>query len=239
MRRTLLSLLLSASALGACRSGTVLVPGPGVPTAPESPLRALADAEGVQMTVRAGAWPGGLPITRKVTPVQVTIRNESGRALAIRHGIFSLAAPDGRVFSPVPPVKISGSVPAPLIEGGPGPIHDPGFHSDNFYLAPYYSALYPGVSVYRDPFYFDGPYFGTYYDYWDQVELPTREMVQRALPEGVVEKGGRLDGFLYFERVPADLPKVVYTADLVDARTGRRFGRITIPFAVVEQAPAE
>jgi hypothetical protein len=51
------------------------------------------------------------------------------------------------------------------------------------------------------------------------------------LPEGVLDNGGRITGFLYFGGL--DHPQSVsFTADLVDASTGAHFGRIVIPFDV-------
>jgi hypothetical protein len=54
-------------------------------------------------------------------------------------------------------------------------------------------------------------------------------MLQRALPEGVVEPGGRVGGFLYFQRLEGPGP-FTFSVDLVDAKTGERLGVITIPF---------
>jgi hypothetical protein len=54
-------------------------------------------------------------------------------------------------------------------------------------------------------------------------------MLDRALPDGVVEPGGRVGGFLYFQRLERPGP-FTFSVDLVDAKTGQRFGAITIPF---------
>ena len=57
-------------------------------------------------------------------------------------------------------------------------------------------------------------------------------MQQRVLPEGVIDSGGSLDGWLFFERVDNDLERVVFRADLVNADTGRKFAEVRIPFTV-------
>ena len=51
-------------------------------------------------------------------------------------------------------------------------------------------------------------------------------MVQKALPEGVLEPEGRITGFLYFEDADFDPDRGTFVADLVDAKSLRRLGRI-------------
>jgi hypothetical protein len=60
-------------------------------------------------------------------------------------------------------------------------------------------------------------------------ELPSREMLALALPEGVLEPGQRVAGFVYFERVPRDVSVVRLTAPLVDARSGESLGVVGLP----------
>jgi putative addiction module killer protein len=43
-------------------------------------------------------------------------------------------------------------------------------------------------------------YFERNYGQWPR-DLPSEEMISEALPEGVIEGGGRVSGFLYFQRV--------------------------------------
>jgi hypothetical protein len=59
-------------------------------------------------------------------------------------------------------------------------------------------------------------------------------MVALAVPEGTVQPGGELTGFLYFEEVPGDVPDALFTMELVNARTGEPIDTIEIPFRVVE-----
>jgi hypothetical protein len=65
------------------------------------------------------------------------------------------------------------------------------------------------------------------------LKLPTPEMRQRVIPEGVVNSGGNLDGWLFFEKVEDEnLDRVMFRADLVDAETGKKFAEVRIPFLV-------
>jgi hypothetical protein len=77
-----------------------------------------------------------------------------------------------------------------------------------------------------DPFYYD-----TYYPQW-QVNLPTSEMIELAIPEGVIEPGGSVSGFLYFQPISGDLDRVTFKADLMDGDDGQRLGALELPFDV-------
>jgi hypothetical protein len=69
-----------------------------------------------------------------------------------------------------------------------------------------------------------------------QVHLPTRSMLRKAIPEGVLANSASISGFLYFQK-PGGTSKpqmISYQANLVDANTGQQFGTISIPF---EQQP--
>jgi hypothetical protein len=83
------------------------------------------------------------------------------------------------------------------------------------------------------PFDFDWDYYPTYYRVWG-VHLPTRDMIRHAIPEGVLENGGRLSGFLYFPKVDRRHQEegLKFSIDLVDASTQEHIGQITIPFEI-------
>ena len=63
----------------------------------------------------------------------------------------------------------------------------------------------------------------------DQFALPTPEMLERALPEGVLEPGRTTSGFLYFERAPAAPARLELTALVVDALSGEPRGTVVVP----------
>lgn len=56
-------------------------------------------------------------------------------------------------------------------------------------------------------------------------------MLRRALPEGILDPGGRLEGFLYFPDQPRGTA-LDLLASLTDASSGQVFGTIAIPFTV-------
>ena len=196
----------TALAIGGCASQ--LAPAPEAVHVPGRGDGALVEAGGVRIVARANAWrstPRDLQFD--VTPLLVSIDNGSAAPLLVRYEHFWLDAPSGQRFAALAPYEITGTatelVPAAFVGRYLGPAWYPGFYDPYFY-APYVRRT---------------------------VALPTSDMVQKALPEAVIERGGRASGFVYFERVH-DVDRITLRTELVNARTGQRFGPVTIPFVV-------
>ena len=228
----ILSVLLACGALG-CAAHVVLAPAPSAARLPQAPAATFAEVAGVRVIARAGEWPGEVDIEDHVTPLDLTIENNSQRSLRIRYADLALIAPDGRHFAALPLYAITGSIVAPVVDSPEGFVAvAPRFHHHGFLIAPFYAPLYPGLGVYSGPFLYDPYYYGWYSTYWTEQRLPTPEMRDMALPEGVLQPGGHLQGYAYFQHVNADEPGVTLRLDLVDAVNGETFGSIVIPFAV-------
>jgi len=183
---------------------------------------ATTTAKGVTLEVQAGQWPGPGNIGYEVTPLRVRIRNNSGQPLRVRYNEFTLTASDGSSYSALPLIKIEGNV----------MVAPEDFYHDKFTIAPYYSRYYPDVEPFTNRYEMDRPYYDSHILYWDDLDLPTPSMVSRVIPEGVVADGGRLAGWLFFERVNYKLDAVIFRADLVNADSGRKFAEALIPFRV-------
>ena len=227
--RPLLPLLLALAAAGCSAPGTQLDPAPSATTVGAE--TAVDRVGGVRMTAETGAWTGLARVQSVVTPIRVTITNGSQEPLRLRYNEFALVSPTGQRYAALPPYGVEGDVADPTLVDAYGPV-TPAFTYDRFRVAPYYASVYPTLTPYSSPFYYDRPYYDRYYTVYRDIELPTREMVEQVLPEGVIDPGGRVSGFLYFERVDPDAPRVRFRADLTDADTGNSFGEISIPFTV-------
>jgi hypothetical protein len=182
----------------------------------------------------------GLPSIRdELTPLWVEIVNNSDRPMRVCYSEFALVSEDGDRYRALPPFELRGTAWAPALVSRYSPIR-PTFVHDGFWVAPWYAPLYPTMRVVGYPFRFDGTYYSTYYPHWARypIPLPTPRMLAEALPEGVLDAGGKLSGFLYFEKVDPDDNSVTFRADLVHPREGIRFGEIRIPFRVIEQSAA-
>lgn len=211
-----LSALLAAAG---CAYRPYLVPAANIPTAPNNAKTGVAEAAGVRIEANGDAWTGQPSnLGRLITPVLVTVQNKSGKPLRIQYKDFKLTGSPGFNSVALPPFKITGSVPSAPVE-----VTTPGFGYDGFQLAPYYGSYYPGLGLWDGPFDDDYSFYTTYFAQWP-VQLPTKEMIRRAIPEGVIAEGGRLSGFLYFSKVPQGDKSVTLAESLVDAKTGRLLG---------------
>jgi hypothetical protein len=190
---------------------------------PGSTHVARASVQGFTADVEIGSWNGDpANLEEVVTPVKVKMSNEGNHAVSLRYRDFALSNPSGIRSSALPPFKIQGTVdvPAPIA---------PAFGYRNFALYPYYRFYGPAIPFWHDAWGWDAGWYNSYYGYW-QRDLPTEDMLRKAIPEGVLNPGGSVNGYLYFQRVPKDAPAVQLEATLVDANTHQGFGTIRIPF---------
>lgn len=225
MRRTgvIVASLITALAGVACAS--TLEPAPEAQRVFGPGYSATAEASGVRIVASSDAW-RGFPedIERAVTPILVKITNDSERRIEVRYEQFGLVSPGGVLFAALPPFEMTGAVSEPVAMSTAFPVV-------GFGVAPYLAPWYPGWTVWSGPFPYRPSYYGTYGLAFERVNLPSGDMLQKALPEGVLGPGGRVTGFVYFEPV-ADVRRLVFTARLVDATTGKGLGTIEIPFVV-------
>jgi hypothetical protein len=227
---------LAATLAGGCATQTTLEPAPAANEAGALEDAATAQTAGVEMVVQANAWPGNPAITAEVTPLRVRIENNSGNPLRISYSEFALVASDGSIYRALPPFRIEGMV-ASTPSGPYAPIARPGFGFRGFTVADTYSPIYPGISPVASPFLADPFYYERYYGYWERTELPTQEMLERAIPEGELAPGGDIAGFFYFQKVPEDEQlRLRYRAELVNARNGATFAELSIPFIANPEA---
>lgn len=192
-------------------------------------------SDDVQVTAEAENWSGEADIDEVVTPMLVTITNDSDHPIRISYEGFSLVEPgNGRRFAALPPWEVRGET---RLADGYRPIAEPRLRARSFRVAPYYGSLYPGYGTFTGYGYYSSiPYYTTYYDYWRrlEIELPTPTMLKRAIPEGVIEPGGMVAGYLYFEKVQGldRGTRLDLRTELVDAESGEIFASLDMPFMV-------
>jgi len=217
-----------ACATLACAGTPRLRPAPAARAVPGPGTGAAETVAEVRVEVRSEAWawhPGDLE--QVVTPLLVRIRNEGERPLRVRYSELQLLTPGGEVRHAIPPFDIEAEVTEPLAR--------PAYRLHGFHLAPHLGhhfvhggGLHVGTHFAHHP-----GYYHTYYPVWREVDLPTEDMLVRALPEGTVESGGSAAGFVYFEPVEdVQEGEVIFRFELVDARSERAFDAARIPFEV-------
>ncbi len=224
----------AALALAGCSSQAKLTPAPGAHEVAGRPYAAVSGVDRVQVLAEPNVWVGRADILQDVTPVRVTIRNRGRRPVRVRYTDLALVGPDGARYAAIPPYALKGTVEEPVWVQDYPPVAQPEFDEDGYEVAPYLGNMYPDLPPWHGRFYYDPFYYNHYYAYWATYHLPSREMVVEALPEGVVQPGGHVSGFVYFQRVSPKQPEVNFRLDLVNASSGNIFGEVRIPFSVKE-----
>jgi len=228
---SIVSMLLATLVFAGC-TGKQLRPAPEAQLVPGKDNVAVAQNDGVRMTVEPNAW-FGRPRTldEEMVPLRVTIENRSDQPLRIRYNELQLQMPSGLSLRALPPMKIEGTARVTADH----PVIVPRFGYSGFYVAPwyspYYDPFYVGLRPWMYPWTFDRLYYDRYYPSWE-VELPTRDMREYAIPEGVIQPGGSVSGFLYFSQLPPDTDRVTFAAHLVNGKDGNGFGKLAVPLVI-------
>src|SRR5262249_4180132 len=142
----------------------------------------------------------------------------------IRYNRITLTDADGHRFNVMPPYDID----ATLVESYT--VTNPYYGFNRFAIAPYLSRWYPRFNRYDGAFAYDPAYYTPYVTQYRNIQLPTADMVQRALPEGVLSPGGKAGGFVYFQALHPDARSLTLSVEMVDAVTGETLATTRIPF---------
>jgi hypothetical protein len=189
---------------------------------------ARAQAQGITLIAQVEKWPEG-DQGRQVTPVRIQLVNDSEQPVAVMYEHFALVGGRGQHYAALPPFQLSEVSIAPAAVGFKRAI-DREWKSQNFQVAPAYASLYQGVPVADQALDISAAYYNEYFGAWEQGERPSDAMLEYALPEGVLQPGGRLDGYLYFEKLSDKTERVELKADFVNASTGQTIDSVAIPF---------
>jgi hypothetical protein len=196
------ALLLAACVTG--QPGSAAMPRPA----------ASATAGDVEVVATLGAWRGWpADLGRVVTPVHVSVVNRSASPVRLSHDDCTLALADGRRLSIVLPHEVRGVVfePPPVALPRAGFALDAGAGRD-------WVMRGPAVTAEADPA-----------RVGEQFALPSPDVLERALPEGVLDAGQTASGFLYFERLRPPPIRGELVVQLVAAHDGERLSRVVVP----------
>jgi hypothetical protein len=172
--------------------------------------------------------------------IRGTVNSGLIQAAPAKDGALAAAIESGMLDARVSPYRVQKALAQQASEGRDTQqparqtvIVNPRFSYDRFFVAPHFAYLYPGLEPWPWAFgpAYDPFYYGRYYGLWP-VQLPTQDMLEQALPEGVVESDGSVSGFLYFPAVGKREEQVTFEMKLVDAKTAETFGTARIPFLV-------
>jgi hypothetical protein len=223
-----------------CLTDTKLQPLPSARTVTAD--AALAESQGIRLVADGNAW-RGTPnsLERYLTPVRIQVENQGERPLRINPEDFALVGSSRFRYAALPLFELHKAGEDTATGGSGTGEEDAGEEDAVRGQASSTTTLGWGGRGRPGPW---GPWgwSGFYDPFWDpfygpdtrreREPLPTRDMVQQALPQGTLEPGGTISGFLYFHDVSSREGNVTLEARLVDARTGEQFGTLTIPFSV-------
>jgi hypothetical protein len=194
---------------------------------------AMTNVAGVKVTVDGAAWDGEPSWANSaVMPVQVTIQNSSGRPLNVSSAQFWMIGQSGARYRALPLLPPHNpDKPQPPNRGAAvGPVPRALFFARGFYLAPHMSAAFPRCTVYP-VFSYDKAFYEHGYASWPGA-LPSQDMLSRALPDGVIDDGGIVSGFVYFPMLPRSERHVQFDLRLVDTERGTPLAEAVVPLAV-------
>ncbi len=160
--------------------------------APGQPVLTLAEA-GLRLTLLPDTWNGHpTDLRRYYTPIEVHIENDRGEEIQIRYQDF-LAVDDAQTqYRAVAPSEVVRGLYGAAWPGTRGPLlasSGPWWPSPGWP----YRAWYPS-----GPYYPFGPW-PYYYDYYPRPQATGYDILARALREGPVLPGSRVEGFLYLQ----------------------------------------
>jgi hypothetical protein len=216
--------LLAVGLLG-CSHG-MLVPASTATVVPGAPRAAFAIAGGVRCSAdvgQAGEVGGDLP--RGVVPVKVRVVNQSGSPVGLLQQNFALVGSSGRVYRPLPVLPMGGENhqrPPRLL---------PVYASTKFFVAPRLRDAYPTLEPWSAPLNRDEAAYENRRRRWGK-DGPSLEVMRMALPEGVLDDGGIISGFLFFESPLDKEDRVAFHADLGSSDGQTSIASIAIPFQV-------
>lgn len=185
--------VISASVLGVgCGHGSLAPAGSAI-RVPGAPAAAYAIVDGIRCSADVGAW--NLPaesLPGSVIPVKIRVRNGSERPIMLRYDDFVLIGNNGRSYRPRPVLPLGDEARRRW-----SPI-EPIYASDKFFVAPRFHDVYTTIDPWPAPLPRDESLYERQFRRWGDA-APPGQAVRMALPEGVLEVGGVISGFLFFE----------------------------------------
>ena len=178
------------------------------------------NAGGVEVSAVANAWRGWpSELGRIVTPIRVRLVNQGSDAVRVDVTKFALVVPEGGRLAAMLPADVHAVVveppPAALPQAGLalGPTRDRS--------GPGWALNEPGPDLRVDPT--QEP---------DRTwQLPSADMLDQALPEGVLAPGQAVSGFVYFRRAPREARDATLTWPVMDT-AGAELGVAAVPLTL-------
>jgi hypothetical protein len=190
--RTVGTIAFAAAASLGCGHGT-LVPASSASVVPNAPTAAYSVVEGVRCSANVGAWNGREDeIPSFLVPLKIRIKNDSGRPIRVLYQDFALTGRKGRSYRPVPvlPMDVDARKAIPKLI--------PIYAASKFFVAPGFHDVYATLEPWKAPLERDEELYDRLFRRWGD-RRPPLDVLRAALPEGVLDDGGVVTGYLFFE----------------------------------------
>ncbi|HKU37668.1 MAG TPA: hypothetical protein VJR89_05960 [Polyangiales bacterium] len=148
---------------------------------------------------------------REVEPLHLRIGNYGFRPVQLRYDGFRLVSERGLEYAPVLPVVHEADA-----GSNSQAVVTPRFSYSGFKIARYEGHVYSGLFVQAVSLFRDAPHARR----WNTETFPMQEPLEWAIPEGILEVGGFVDGYMFFERVPPGDTRLRFEAVLTAPRVG-------------------
>lgn len=157
--------------------------------------------QGVTVTVMASAWRGSPTyLEGYVTPFYVEVRNDGAAALSLGHQDLALFDEQRTQYNPLPPDTLTQILQADPSRRYPYPTH--------------FGPLFVGRMFHPFHAFHSYPFADPFFPFWWSVppSYPERwdDVFTNALVPGLLRPNARLQGFVYFRKLPTRVVCVVF-----------------------------
>ena len=220
------TVVLACAVASGCAQDEGLVPAPQAMVVPADRSVAYDEGGNVALWVDGDAWRGQpRDLEEVMTPIWVTLQNRGPKAVRVMYRDLGLEMPSGIRVTPLPPFSMQTEGPVRT-----SAIHVPATHHFGYFIYPSHRLYHPGLTTWYRPWPYDPFFYDTYYAYW-RVPLPTEDMLRSALPEGVLEPGGSVSGFVFFPDIPKQARGVfTFRAKLAEETHATTVASLDVPF---------
>jgi hypothetical protein len=184
--------ILALAGMVGCADRAELIPAQAAHTLPGTSKAATAEVAGVRVVATPNTEQDPAQGFPSFQALHIEIENQSGVPLRLRYADISLVNETGGAISALPPYLLQ--------DVEVKPISHPTFYAQRFRVAPHYVRYFPTFSPWPSRFSYDEGFYRHQYGLWNP-HVPTRAMRENAIPEGVIDHGGDISGFVYFNKL--------------------------------------
>jgi len=213
----------------ACASSPDIKPSSEARLVDGRPNAAVVSTAGIEVIAENDAWSGEPQRFKRVHPVLVRITNDGDVPVRVRAQDFALVTGSGLRLTGLAPFDVQGSE----VEANDHTIYPYGALSFNYFRLGHGSNFghgFHGIGS-SHGFHHPGLLALAHTPTFTRIDLPTADMVSKALPERIVEPGERVAGFVYFPRVGDEIRDFRLEFDMVAPDASEEWqAQASIPF---------